>query len=56
MKQLNSEPHLKISDPISTLNGIQMSGFSKKRSDDYYRFPEEVKKDINQYTKGDREE
>lgn len=56
MKQLNSEPHLKSSDPISTLNGIQMSGFSKKRSDDYYHFPEEVQKDINQYNKGDREE
>lgn len=49
MKQLNSEPHLKSSDPISTLNGIQMSGFSKKRSDDYYHFPEDVQKDINQY-------
>lgn len=56
MKQLNSEPHLKSNDPISTLNGIQMSGFSKKRSDDYYRFPEEVQKDLNQYTKGDSEE
>ncbi|QWC23836.1 MFS transporter [Bacillus haikouensis] len=49
MKQLNAKPHLKSRDPISTLNGIQMGGFSKKRTDDYYQFPEEVQKEIDQY-------
>lgn len=49
MKQLNAKPHLKSSDPISTLNGIQMGGFSKKRTDDYYKFPEDVQKEIDQY-------
>jgi nitrate reductase gamma subunit len=44
MKQLNMEaPKGNPYGPIQTMNGIQISGFGKKRSDDFYNIPKEIK-------------
>ncbi|RSK28354.1 MFS transporter [Bacillus sp. HMF5848] len=50
MKQMNLEPAAfgKV-DPVQTNNGVHMSGFGKKRSDDYYNLPEHVKEQLNKY-------
>ncbi|RAK17003.1 nitrate reductase gamma subunit [Anoxybacillus vitaminiphilus] len=45
MKQLNMEaPKGNPYGPIQTLNGIQISGFGKKRSDEFYNIPKEEEK------------
>lgn len=47
MKQLNMEaPQGNPFEPVSTSNGIHLSGFGKKRSDEYYNLPEHVKKQL----------
>ncbi|WP_102345073.1 MFS transporter [Bacillus sp. Marseille-P3661] len=47
MKQLNMESPLgNPFNPVQTNNGIHLSGFGKKRSDDYYNLPEHVKKQL----------
>ncbi|MCH1626338.1 MFS transporter [Fredinandcohnia quinoae] len=46
MKQMNMEaPQGNPYDPISTMNDIHMSGFGKKRSDDFYHLPKEQQKE-----------
>ncbi|MEI5908237.1 MFS transporter [Bacillus spongiae] len=50
MKQLNMETSLQEKEkPISTINGMHLSGFSKERTDDYYQFPEHVEKELEKY-------
>ncbi|WP_335869842.1 MFS transporter [Bacillus sp. 2205SS5-2] len=50
MKQLNLPSKVNEKEkPISTINGMHLSGFSKKRTEDYYEFPEHVQKEIEKY-------
>lgn len=48
MKQMNMEAPLgNPYQPVQTTNGIHISGFGKKRSDDYYNLPDHVKKQLS---------
>ncbi|WLR42368.1 MFS transporter [Bacillus carboniphilus] len=50
LKQLNMEDGSEEKlNPISTMNGIHLSGFSAERRDEYYDFSDEVKEQIDKY-------
>ncbi|WP_064537382.1 hypothetical protein [Mesobacillus campisalis] len=49
LKQMNLEaPKGNPYGPVNTTNGIHLSGFGKKRSDEFYDIEEEVKKDLGE--------
>jgi nitrate reductase gamma subunit len=49
MKQMNMEaPQGNPYGPVNTNNGIHISGFGKKRSEDFYKVDEDVKKDLGE--------
>ncbi|MFD2680377.1 MFS transporter [Bacillus seohaeanensis] len=48
MKQMNIESQM-ADNPISTMNGIHLSGFSKNRTDDYYHLPKHVQEQLKKY-------
>ncbi|WP_205207663.1 MFS transporter [Bacillus sp. P14.5] len=53
MKQMNMEQQVQEKEkPILTNNGIHLSGFSKTRQNDYYKFPEHVQKELEKHQKG----
>ncbi|MBM7649078.1 nitrate reductase gamma subunit [Bacillus ectoiniformans] len=57
MKQMNIDENTpKEENPITTMNGIHMSGFSKSRKDDFYDLPEHVQEQLKEYKQKGRDE